>query len=311
MYYFIVNPNACQGFGGKLWKRLERRVKQAGVDYKVRLAAEPGEAGAYTVQVTGRAAETQQVIVAVGDDGTFNEILEGLAFDRSVTLGYVPVSPACDLARGLHFSRSAGRCLERILNPTAYRYLDYGIMSYQEETPKYRRFLVSCGVGLDAVVCHFWAERHSKQRWMMFRFRAGRAARLIVGLRKLVLAKPVKGYLVLDGVRKVEFNHIYFVSAHIHGFEGGGFRFAPGADGSDGLLEVCVAHASNKIDVGKMMFDALLGSPGRHRGVHWYSCREAQIHLDERMPFHVDGDVCGFQTDIRLGCVEKKLRMIV
>ncbi|MCD8081953.1 MAG: diacylglycerol kinase family lipid kinase [Clostridiales bacterium] len=309
MYYFIVNPDACQGFGGKLWKGLERRVRQAQVEYKVHLAAKPGEAREHTERLAGE-RNGPQVIVAVGDDGTFNEILEGLSLEGQVTLGYIPVSPGSDLARGLHFPRSPRRCLEKVLDPVNYRYLDYGIMSYQDETPSYRRFLVSCGIGLDAVVCHYWAERHSRQSSFL-RIRPGRAARLIVGLRKLVHAKPVRGYVLLDGVRRVEFNHIYFVSTHIHGFEGGGFRFAPEADGSDGLLEVCVSHASSKVDLGRMMFCALLGFPGRRRGIHMYRCREVQIHLDGRMPFHVDGDMGGFQTDLRLGCVEKKLRLIV
>ena len=54
-----------------------------------------------------------------------------------------------------------------------------------------------------------------------------------------------KGYIILDGVKKVEFNHIAFISCHIQPFEGGGFKLAPRANCSDGKLSVCVvSHAA-------------------------------------------------------------------
>ena len=43
------------------------------------------------------------------------------------------------------------------------------------------------------------------------------------GIWQLIKAKPSKGYILSDRTRKVEFNHMYFVSAHIHPSEGGGF----------------------------------------------------------------------------------------
>lgn len=117
--------------------------------------------------------------------------------------------------------------------------------------------------------------------------------------------------MVLDGVKKVEFNHIYFIASHIHPFEGGGFRFAPKADYSDGYLEVCVVHNAAKRRLVPILLDALFGRMGHHRGVRFYGCREVQIHTERPMPVHVDGESCFAQTDIHLRCVEKKIRMMV
>ena len=121
----------------------------------------------------------------------------------------------------------------------------------------------------------------------------------------------MRGYLLLDGTRKVEFNHIYFISAHIHPYEGGGFRFAPKADGSDGLLEVCVVHNSSKMGLIPVLVDAFLGKAGHHRGVRFYECREVRIHVDRPMPVHTDGENCYCQTDIHFRCIEKAIRMTV
>ena len=116
---------------------------------------------------------------------------------------------------------------------------------------------------------------------------------------------------MLDGAQKVEFNHIYFVSVHNHGSEGGGFLFAPRAVCDDGELELCVAHTASKLRLFPVLFDAYRGHLGRRRGVHFYRCKEAVIHVDQLMPVHADGENCFCQEEVRVRCVKKKLRMIL
>lgn len=306
MYYFIVNPNARRGSGEKIWKKLEHRVRSSGIEYEVRLTRAQGDAKRLAAELTAGARPC--TIIAVGGDGTINEILDGISFDGQVTLGYIPAGSGNDLARSLRLPRNPARCLKRILNPRYYRLMDYGILSYEKEGPVYRRFAVSSGIGLDAAVCHDLLDSARKNRPKLFQ---GRVRYVLLGIRQLMLAKPVKGYLVLDGVKKVEFNHIYFISSHIHPFEGGGFKFSPKADYSDGQLEVCVVHNTSKCRLVPLMVDALVGRVKQHRGVRFYRCKEVSIHVDRPLPVHVDGESCYCQTDIHLRCVEKKLRMMV
>lgn len=115
----------------------------------------------------------------------------------------------------------------------------------------------------------------------------------------------------MDGERRVEFNHIYFVSVHNHGTEGGGFLFAPKAVCDDGELELCVAHTASKLRLFPVLLDAYRGHLGRRRGVHFYRCREAVIHVDRPLPVHADGENCFCQEELRVRCVKKKLRMIL
>uniref|UniRef100_UPI003261981C hypothetical protein n=1 Tax=Clostridium sp. NkU-1 TaxID=1095009 RepID=UPI003261981C len=68
----------------------------------------------------------------------------------------------------------------------------------------------------------------------------------MVGIRQLILAKPSKGYILLNGVQKIEFSNAYFISVHIHPYEGGGFKFAPDANFEDGQLSVCVMNNRKK-----------------------------------------------------------------
>lgn len=309
MYWFIVNPNSCYGLGAKIWKKLERYLKCSGVSYEVRVTEGVGDARRFAEEITRYGQDAAPVIVVVGGDGTMNETLDGLVFEKTVTLGYIPAGTGNDLRRSLRLPCSPIRGLKRVLNPRRYQYIDYGVLSYGEDARQHRRFAVSCGIGLDAAVSHHLLDVRSRKRRRLMR--AHRVSYILSGIRQTFFAHPVKGYLILDGVRKVEFNHIYFISSHIHPFEGGGFKFAPQADYADGKLELCVVHSSSKYQLFPAMIDAWFRHMGHRRGIRFYDCHEVQIHTERPMPVHVDGESCFCQTDIHLRCIERKLRMIV
>ncbi len=307
MYYFIINPNAHGGRGAKIWKKLEHRIKRSGIDYEGYLTEEAGDARRIAARLTA-AIQEPTVIVAVGGDGTVNEVLNGLSISDLLTLGYIPTGSGNDLARGLMLSKNPCKCLKRILNPKEISRVDYGIISYEDEEPVYRRFMVSSGIGFDAAVCHRLIGKNGNAGLARI---GGRWRYILAGIRQLLSTKASRGYLILDGVRRVEFNHIYFVSIHNHGSEGGGFLFAPKAVCDDGELELCVAHTASKLRLIPVLLTAYMGHLGRQRGVHFYRCREAVIHVERPLPVHTDGENCFCQDELRVRCVKKKLRMIL
>lgn len=308
MYYFIVNPMSSRGRGEKIWRKLEDQLRRAGVEYEAMLTEKPGDAGRIAEALTKYCREPR-TIVAVGGDGTVNEILNGLAFEGQITLGYIPTGVCNDLARSLRLPISPRRCLKKVLNPKTYKNLDYGVLTYEKGEPEHRRFMVCSGIGLDGAICHNFLDIRSKS--VHRRIGIGRLGYMMLGLKQLAMTGPVKGYLILDGTKKVEFNHIYSISTHIHPYEGGGFKIAPKANGEDGRLEICVIQNSRKLDLLPMMAGVLLGSVGRHRGMRFFSCSEVQIHVDAPRAVHVDGESCFSQTDIQLCCIARKIRMIL
>lgn len=293
MYYFIVDPNVQKGRGEQVWKKLEHQLLAAGVEYQLRLAGEQGEAQKVAHELTEGCKE-EIVIVAVGGDHFVNEILNGISFGCQISFGYILTDSDNNFARSLRLSGNPRRRLKKILNPKHYRYLDYGILTYGSQEPVYRRFAVSCGIGMDTVLCQPAQKLCSRIKKKLY----------------FLCAKPAKGYLLLDGVKKVEFNNIYFVSCHIQPFEGG-FLFAPKADPSDGFLEVCVAHHASKRKLFQTLLAASLRRAKKQRGIHFYKCREVQIHLDRPMGVHADGGYCREHSDIHVRCVERKLRMLM
>ena len=103
MYYFIVNPNAHGGRGEKIWRKLERQIIRSGIRYEAYQTEEPGDARRIAAALTADMQEPA-TIVAVGGDGTVNEVLNGLAISERLTFGYIPTGYGNDLARGLKLS---------------------------------------------------------------------------------------------------------------------------------------------------------------------------------------------------------------
>ncbi|MFR5602068.1 MAG: diacylglycerol/lipid kinase family protein [Lachnospiraceae bacterium] len=309
MLYFIVNPNSRCGKGERVWKRLKRHLEFTGVAYEAYVTEGQGDARTFASHLTEGNKEPK-IIVTVGGDGTINEVLDGLSFGGPVTLGYIPAGSGNDLARSLGLPKNPKKCLKKILSPQYHKLLDYGVLTYGKEEVHHRRFMVSAGIGFDAAVCHNL--HYSKTRRFLNKIHMGRLSYVLVGLKQLAQARPAKGYLLLDGVQKVELNHIYFISSHIHPYEGGGFKFAPRADAADGQLTVCVMHHSSKAKLLPILADALFKKRNKkYKGMRNYNCREVVIHTERPMAVHVDGESCFCQQDLEIRCIPKKIRMIV
>lgn len=307
MYYFIVNPNAGSGSGLKVWNKVERYLETEGVSYHIHMTEGAGQATGYAAQIT-KGCREPRVIVVIGGDGTFNEVLDGICLCSLITMGYIPAGTGNDLAKGLKLPHSPLKGIRQILHPKYIKQIDYGVAAYGEEAVRHRRFIVSAGIGLDAAVCH--SRNYSGCRSCLERFGFRRLMYVTTALRQYLKARPVKGYLLLDGVKRVEFNNIYFVSAQLQPYEGGGFRFSPSALYNDGVLDICVLSHSSKREVFSIASRAYL-KRGKNKGMRIYNCREAKIHLERPMAVHVDGESCQYQTEIEVRCIERAIRMIV
>ena len=308
MLYFIVNPNSGGEKSFIKWKTVDRRLKKLKISYKSFVTDGPGDATRIASEIC-RNISGSVTIVAVGGDGTFNEVLNGIDMDADVTLGYIPTGSGNDLAAGLHFSKNPLKALDTVLKCRKIAEMDYGVISYGEGEIINRRFAVSGGIGYDAQVCYSLDD--SNMRRVLGKVQLQKMAYLVIGARDIIETKPVKGYVIIDSERKVEFNRIMFAAIQNQQTEGGGFRFAPQAVNDDGRLSVCIVHTGNKLAFTRILAAALTGSHLKYPGVRTYDCKKIKIHLDRPMAVHVDGELCGRYADIELYCVERKVRIIV
>ena len=105
MYQFIVNPSAGAGRGYRIWKRLEHQLEMNSQEYRVFFTEHQGDAAEIARALTAEKDEAK-VIVIVGGEGTYNEVLNGVSFRGLLTFGYVPAGFRNALSKGF---QSSGR----------------------------------------------------------------------------------------------------------------------------------------------------------------------------------------------------------
>ena len=78
MYQFIVNPSAGAGRGYRIWKRLEHQLEMDSREYRVFFTEHQGDAAEIAKVLTAE-RDDAKVIVIVGGEGTYNEVLNGVS----------------------------------------------------------------------------------------------------------------------------------------------------------------------------------------------------------------------------------------
>lgn len=308
MYQFIVNPSAGAGRGYRIWKRLEKQLENDSQEYRVFFTEHQGD-GAEIAKVLTADKDEAKILVVVGGEGTYNEVLNGISFKGMVTLGYVPAGFRNGVSKGFRSYVKVNGQIKQVLRPKYYRMMNYGVLTSGGDEIFNRRFAGHCGIGLDAAICHNMLSCSARNQ--MGRLRLNRALRLGLGMKQLALAKPTKGQLVLDGTKKVEFNHIYFITFHVCEDEKKKKKSSVEQADNDGCkMKVYVANCSKKSTMIPVLFDVVMGVRKKERGIRVYECNEASVHLHRPLAVHVDGESCMCQQDIEVRCIPKRIRMI-
>jgi YegS/Rv2252/BmrU family lipid kinase len=275
----VLNPIAGDGAGGRLVPRLEAELgwRQASLQVSTRrghaeeLAAAAVRAGADRV-------------VAVGGDGTMQEVVNGIIAAGGGTLGVVPIGRGNDLARSLGIPLDPQAALDVALGP-ATRTMDVGRAIRDGNL---RHFVAAGGAGFDAQVS--WTMSNPRPWWK--NGRAGYFAGTLDELRRFHNQR-LRITFDLDSGRQVV-DHTSLMVAFANGpFYGGGMKICPDASLTDGQLDVCVVGDLNR-------FEALRELPGLYEAKHvrnpkvrFYRSRWILIEGDEPTRVHLDGEPWG------------------
>lgn len=304
MYTFIVNPHARSGLGQKVWDDLEVILRRQGISYEVYYTKYQKHATAITAQITSDGYE--HTIVALGGDGTVNEVVNGIQDFSKTIFGYIPIGSSNDFARGLKLPTDPKEALENILDPAYLLPINVGELRYKN---KYRRFAVSSGIGFDADICHEAVVSHVK--YFLNKLKLGKLTYACIAIHRLFLTKPDTITITLDHKKTVSFPNAYFVAIMNNRYEGGGVKFCPKAKVDDDKLDIMVASNISKLKVLALIPLAFFGWHTPFKGVHIYKCEHMSAHTKQALPVHTDGEPIFLQHDISVCCAPKKLRVIM
>ena len=278
MILFIVNP--ISGYGNKTGV-VSRLKKQ---DCRVVYTEYAGHA-----EKLAREAE-EDIVVAVGGDGTVNEVARGLIGTRK-KLGIIPRGSGDGLALHLGLSHDLNRSL-RTIEAGKTRYLDAGMVNG-------RYFFSVCGVGLDAIV----SERFAKSG------RRGLPSYIDQAILTWKDHEAQHFVLTVDG--KVIEHDAVMVTIGNSDRWGHGARVTPLADSSDGILDITVVEDFKDIDIPMLAFRLMNGTVNMAPNIHCYKGREITIKRPASGPAHADGDWFEAGETLEVRILEHALKVIV
>ncbi|MEA3459306.1 MAG: YegS/Rv2252/BmrU family lipid kinase, partial [Chloroflexota bacterium] len=151
----IVNPAAANGAAGKRWPQVCDFLHHQGANFEAELTEARGHATKLARQALD---EGYRLIVAVGGDGTANEVVNGLvvggSIDPAVTMGILPLGVGTDFAHILGISRDYKIACQRLLEGKE-RIIDLGQIACIREGREVDRYFVNAaGLGFDAEVAN-------------------------------------------------------------------------------------------------------------------------------------------------------------
>lgn len=237
-----------------------------------------------------KAKEKVFAVVAIGGDGTINEIARSLVHTKTA-LGIIPCGSGNGLARHLQIPMEIKKAID-IINDGLIDIIDYGKIN---DVP----FFCTCGVGFDAFV----SLQFSK---------AGRRGPLTY-LEKTLLEslkyRPETYELEMDG--NTSRYKAFLIACGNASQYGNNAYIAPQATLNDGLLDVTILEPFTVLDVPALSFQLFNKTIDQNSRIKTFRCQTLRIHRTKQGVVHFDGDpmMMGEYIDVRI--IQKGLQVIV
>lgn len=253
------------------------------------LAAEAAEAGI-------------EVVAACGGDGTVHEVVQALA-GTSTALAVLPAGTANVWAREAGVPLDVGRAISFIPSARAVE-VDVGVVEGEFGA---RRFLLMCGVGLDADVVRRVGTGSRGKRLL------GKGWYGLVGAKVVWGTRGVACEVAIDAAPTEQ--PVFQLIAGNTRLYGGMLRLTSIARMDDGLLDVCVFAGRGRLDLGRLLLRAGWTSRGRLHartgaGIEYF--RGERVVVTPRRPLAVqaDGEYVG-ETPVTLSVLPRSLTVLV
>jgi diacylglycerol kinase (ATP) len=283
--FFVVNRVAAGGKTASVWPAIEKELRSLGLAFDSRFTEAPNHATALAREAVEQGYET---VVAVGGDGTVNEVVNGLlapgAIRAGAILGVIITGRGSDFARTIGIPSDYAEACARLAGERTMT-VDLGLATFHQEGEQRQRYFVNVGGGgFDAEVAH----------------RANRAPNFMGGtipyLTSLVTTlfayrnKAVE--LILDDQEPIRMVVNSVVVANCQYF-GGGMKVAPEADPNDGLFDVVVIGDIDKIEFLMTVPKVYDGTHITHPQVDTYRAKRVEVRSEQDLLLQVEGEVCG------------------
>ncbi|WP_424044728.1 diacylglycerol/lipid kinase family protein [Prevotella denticola] len=284
---FILNPISGTVSKAGIPGLIEERLDKEKFDCRI---AETKYAGHATELAQQAARQGIDIVVAVGGDGTVNEVGRALV-NTKTAMGILPCGSGNGLARHLNLPMNLKKCID-ILNDCDIHTLDYGLINRHP-------FFCTCGMGFDAFISMKFAE-------------AGKRGP-ITYMQKILeegLSYQPETYEIEDkeGTRRYK---AFLVSAANASQYGNNAYIAPQASMSDGLLDIIIMEPFDLIEAPQVAIELFNKTLDKNLKIKTFRASHIHIHRKSEGIIHYDGDPVMADADVDISIVPKGINIIV
>lgn len=286
----LVNPSAGGGRARKAAPRVERRLRELGLEVRRQDTRDLEHARALAREAAG-AGET---VAVLSGDGTIGAVADVLRTLPGAVLGVLPGGRGNDLARVLAIPQDPLAACTTIARGVP-RAMDVGEVNG-------RAFVGIASVGFDSDANRIANEAPS---------RLGNLVYVYGALRALIAWRPARFEIELDPPGECVGISAYTIGACNSQAYGGGMRAAPDALLDDGLLDVIALESVSKLRFLTRILPKVFS--GRHvlePGVHVWRAREISISADRAFAMYADGDPIG-KLPLRVRALQGAVTVLV
>lgn len=285
--WFVVNPISGTTDKKNIVSMIPEFMDKDHFDYTILYTSHRGHAA----EISCRAIEKRvDVVVAVGGDGTVNEVAKSLVH-TDTALGIIPCGSGNGLARHLFIPLNVRSALG-VLSRCNIKSLDYGRIN---GTP----FFCTCGIGFDAFVSSKFAESG----------RRGLLSYMENTLREGLNYKPDTYEIEIDGERQ-KYKAFLIACANASQY-GNNAYIAPDASMSDGLMDVTIMEPFTMLEAPQIAIQLFNKTLTKNSRIRNFKCQQLRIHRSSAGVIHFDGDPKQESQNLQVELVPQGIKIVV
>ena len=235
------------------------------------------------------AAARADVVVAVGGDGTVNEVARSLVHTETA-LGIVPCGSGNGLARHLRIPMDIRKAIS-IINQCQIDTFDYGVINGQP-------FFCTCGMGFDAFISLKFAESGKR----------GPITYAENVLREGLKYRP-ETYSIIDENGTTRYKAFLIACANASQY-GNNAYIAPGATMRDGMMDVIIMEPFDVLEAPQIAADLFMKTLGNNSKIKTFRTKSIRITRKTAGAIHFDGDPMMTGTDVEVHIEHLGLRIV-
>lgn len=270
---FIVNPIAGNGYGKEMLPVIQRKIDEFNINGEIAVSEKHGHAIELAAEYVKKGCTH---IIAVGGDGTMNEVGKMLLDKPHIITGIIPAGTGNDFNQILGFpDRFEDEHWEIFFQQHVIK-MDYGSCN---GIP----FMNGMGLGFDAEVAakNYVAPGETKM--------GGKGKYLKAILGTLFFFREYRVKIINNG--QVEETDCFINTISNGRRYGGGFYLTPHAIANDGLLDICMIRRLGLFKRLDILIKVSKGAHTNDKRVNYSKATSFEIDFGKKVPFHVDGEV--------------------